>query len=107
MEYKSIGKKIQQHRTNLGLTQQALAETVDLSVSYMGAIERGKKLPKLKVFIDIANALHISADALLCDVLEVSNEIIATDLSKRISQLPQSEQHRILNVVETMVSDNN
>ena len=57
MEYKSIGKNIRKCRDKLGITQEKLAEMANLSVSYMGAIERGEKLPKLKVFISIANAL--------------------------------------------------
>lgn len=103
MEYKSIGEKISKRRKELGFTQETLAEKVALSVSYMGAIERGEKLPSLQVFIDIANALKISADLLLADVLEVRNEIIASELSKQIAELPTTEQHRILNVVKAMM----
>ena len=105
MNYKSIGKNIRKRRDELGIKQEKLAEMVDLSVSYMGAIERGEKLPKLKVFISIANALEISADTLLSGVLEVGNQIVATELSKELSNLSNSDQIRILNVLRTMIED--
>ena len=105
MNYKSIGKNIRKRRDELGIKQEKLAEMVDLSVSYMGAIERGEKLPKLKVFISIANALEISADTLLSGVLEVGNQIVASELSKELLGLSKSDQIRILNVLRTMIED--
>ncbi len=103
MDYKSIGKKISKRRKELGLTQETLAEKIGLSVSYIGAIERGEKVPSLPVFIDIANVLEISSDLLLVDVLEVRNEIVASELSKQIANLPKTEQRRILNVVKAII----
>ena len=105
MEYKSIGKNIRKRRDKLGITQEKLAEKVDLSVSYMGAIERGEKLPKLKVFINIANALKVSSDELLSGVLDVGNQIIASELSEAISGLSKSDQIRIFNVLRTMIDN--
>ena len=105
MEYKSIGKNIRKRRDELGIKQEELAEMVELSVSYVGAIERGEKLPKLEVFIRIANALKVSADTLLSDVLDVGNQIVASELSKEISDLSKSEQRRILNVIRAMIAD--
>lgn len=105
MKYKSIGKNIRKRRDELGITQEKLAEIVNLSVSYMGAIERGEKLPKLKVFISIANALEISADTLLSGVLEVGNQIVASELSKELSSLSKLEQTRILNVLRAMIEN--
>ena len=105
MDYKSIGRNIQNCRNALGFTQEQFAEIVGLSVSYIGAIERGEKLPRLTVFIHIADTLKVSTDSLLSGVLAQGNETIASDLSKQISQLPPIEQRRILNVIQTMLAD--
>ena len=71
--------------------------------SEYGRAERGEKLPKLEIFIRIANALKISSDALLIDLLAVRNDIIASDLSDQLSSLPQTEKRRILSIIQTMV----
>ncbi len=76
-----------------------------LSVSYMGAIERGEKIPKLKIIINTANALKISSDTLLPGVPDVGNQVVASELSKELSGIPKSDQIRILNVIRA-VTDN-
>ena len=44
MKFESIGKNIRRFRKERGYRQEDLAEMVGLSVNYMGAIERGRKL---------------------------------------------------------------
>lgn len=105
MDYTTIGRQIRKRRAELGLTQEKLAERCDLSLSYMGAVERGDKIPSLETFIRIANALEVSSDRLLSGVLLVGGHIVASELYEAMKELPGQEQRRILNVVQTMVSD--
>ena len=105
MEYKSIGRNIRKCREAKGIKRETLAEMTDLSVSYMSAIERGEKLPKLDTFIRIANTLQVPSDTLLADVLSVKNEIVASELAEKLTTLPAPEQKKILNVIKTMVAD--
>lgn len=105
MDYSTIGRQIRVKRLELRLTQERLAERCDLSVSYMGAVERGDKIPSLETFIVIANALGASSDDLLSGVLEQGNTIVASKLSTQLEGLPYLEQRRILNVVQTMIKD--
>lgn len=105
MNYSSIGKRIKERRKELGLTQENLSEKADLSVSYMGAIERGEKLPSMESFIRIANALDESADRLLSGVLKIEPRIVSSEIYEELSTLPLFEQKRILNVMKTMISD--
>lgn len=48
MEMKDIGKRIRRKRIEKGWCQEELAEKVDLSASYIGMIERGKKYRALR-----------------------------------------------------------
>lgn len=105
MDYKSIGRNIRAYREAKKLTRDTFAEMTDLSVSYVSALERGEKLPKLETFIRIANTLQVSSDILLSDVLAVKNQIVSSDLSQQLSKLPLAKQRRILNVLNTMIAD--
>jgi len=105
MNYSSIGNQIRLRRKELGLTQENLAEKAELSVSYMGAIERGEKLPSLESFIRIANALDESADKLLSGVLNIEPRILSSQIYEELSTLPKVEQTRIFNVMKTMLAD--
>lgn len=44
-----------------------LAEKADLSVNYVGDLERGVKMPSLDAFIRIVEALDVPADVLIRD----------------------------------------
>jgi len=54
---KVIGKKIQKRRKELEITQEALAEKVNVSRVYMGYIEQGRNTPSLELLQKIAKIL--------------------------------------------------
>lgn len=101
----SIGNKIKEQREQKGITQEALAEEVGITANYLGVLERGDKLPKLTTFIKIANALKVSADVLLVDVLSVSGAIKATYLETSISRLSEKEQKKVYEILEILTRD--
>lgn len=67
LNYKSIGKRIKIARINAGMTQEHLSALVDVSPSHMSNIETGTTRVSLTTMINIANALSVTADDLLCD----------------------------------------
>jgi transcriptional regulator with XRE-family HTH domain len=56
---KLLGGGIRKYRKRLGLTQEKLAEKVDLNPVYMGQIERGYKVPTVDVLLRVAKALKV------------------------------------------------
>ena len=68
---------------------------------------KSNNLPKIgetaKTFVAIANALDISVDALLIDVVTHSVTGVTNELSEMIEKLPKNEQKRILNAVRAFV----
>jgi DNA-binding XRE family transcriptional regulator len=40
-----LGSNISHYRTQLGISQAKLAETVDMAANYLGLVENGKKFP--------------------------------------------------------------
>ena len=102
MDQIAIGARIKAARERVHLTQEQLAEIIDISPTHMSVIERGVKTPKLDTFVRIANALGVSTDALLQDVVVPANESILAELSVRIGRLPQKDQDRILNAIRAL-----
>ena len=103
MNTSSIGKRIRKYREAKGWRQEDFAEKIGLSVTYTGMIERGEKVPKLETFITIANALEVSADLLLTDVLTTGYHIKSSEITEEISSLKPSERDRIYSVVNAMI----
>ena len=105
MDLSPIGSRIKAARENRKITQEELAAMVDLSPTHISVIERGVKPPRLDTFIRIANALGVSADSLLIDVVENSIDGVACELSNSISKLSIREKEKVLTIVHVMVED--
>ena len=67
MDYYKIGQRIRRIRKARGLSQEQLAEKVDISTTHMSHIETANTKLSLPVFVAIAEALEVQADALLYD----------------------------------------
>ena len=102
MDQIAIGARIKAARERVHLTQEQLAEIIDISPTHMSVIERGVKTPKLDTFVQIANALGVSTDALLQDVVVPVNDSIMAELSARIGRMSQKDQERILNAIRAL-----
>lgn len=74
MKETGLGRRINMVRKDRGFTADSLSELCHINATYLRQIEGGAKMPSLPVFIDICNALKISPDYLLQDVL-VENEV--------------------------------
>lgn len=65
MRYFEIGQRIRRYRKACGLSQEALAGRVGISVTHMSHIETGNTKLSLPVLTKIAEELSVSTDALL------------------------------------------
>ena len=105
MDLRDVGLRIKENREIKGLTQEELAALVDLSPTHISVIERGQKVPKLDTFVAIANALDVSADNLLRDVVAQSVNGVVNNLSASIMKLPSKEQKRVIRAIEAYVQE--
>jgi len=103
MNLKAIGSRIKAAREKKGLTQETLSEILDLSPMHMSVIERGVKPTKLDTFVRIANALDVSADELLQDVVDNSTRSISGELYDMIQELPKQEQQKLLYCIKAYI----
>ena len=62
--YENLGRNIKKARKKAGLTQQALADEIDISLNFMGKIEVAFSKPSMDTLIDIAEKLNTSVSAL-------------------------------------------
>ena len=103
MDYRSIGSNIRKIRTQNKLRQEDVAERANLSVNYVGAVERGERLPSLETFITILNAIGASADVVLSDVLENGYEVKNSLLADRLKFLSKEELTRVYEVLDALL----
>lgn len=65
MDYYEIGQNIRKLRKAHGLSQEELAEIIDISTTHMSHIETGNTKLSLPVLVSLAGALSTSTDELL------------------------------------------
>jgi len=56
---RTLGLNVRRYRKERGLSQEALADAVDLAVTYVGQIERGLRNPTLDVVERLAKVLDV------------------------------------------------
>ena len=103
MELYTIGSNIRKYRKQKKFSQEKLAELAGLSPNYVGAVERGEKIPALETFLRLANALEVSADMLLADVLYRNYAVKDSLLADKLDGLNAKDREKIYAVIDTMV----
>lgn len=63
-----FGARVRARRLELGLTQEGLAERVELHFTYVSSVERGERNVTLRTIVRLANGLEISVSALVQDL---------------------------------------
>ena len=105
MSLKTIGQNIRAHRQSQHMSIEELAFKAELSKNYLSLVERGQKTPSLETLISIANALHVSADQILCDVVDAGFKVRSTVLSERIEKVSPARRKLIYNVLEALLQE--
>jgi transcriptional regulator with XRE-family HTH domain len=57
---RKLGESVRSYRQERALTQEALAESLDISVAYVSLIERGGRNPPYTTVVAIARALGVA-----------------------------------------------
>lgn len=97
MDLTLLGNRIRAAREKKGITQEELADRINISPSHISVIERGVKTARIDTVVRIANELDVSADYLLQDLVKRSRE---SQLLSSIMDLPERDRSRLLNAVK-------
>jgi transcriptional regulator with XRE-family HTH domain len=64
MEAEKWGRRIRAYRKLKGFTQESFSNALGISVSIVGEIERGMRMPSNDMLVKISNALKVSIEEL-------------------------------------------
>lgn len=103
MDYTTLGKKIREERRKRDLTQEKLAEDVNVTYPYIGQIERGERGISLETLVNISNRLGVTVDYLLYDSLDNEDEYLRQLWVRLVKNCTEKEQEMIINVVKAIV----
>lgn len=80
IDSKAMGRRIKTARLRAELTQEQLAELVDLSVVHISNMESGSGSASLNTLVNIANVLSVSTDEILCDSVLCCKEVFQNEI---------------------------
>lgn len=102
VDYVLLGTRIKEQRQRRTLTQQQLAEKVNLTPGFISRIETGNKKPSLEVLLSICVALNITLNNLLVGNQIPQENDYNTDFSELISNFNESERRLILDITKAV-----
>lgn len=102
VDYKALGKRIKIARIKKGITQESVAEEIDITPSHMSNIETGKTKVSLSVLVNIANALSVTIDELLCDNVLNSKIIFEGEAKEIFNDCDEYEVRILVDVLKYM-----
>lgn len=103
MDKLTMGDRIKEARKMRGLTQEQLAERLDVSVEFVGQIERGLKLPSMQVFTKLIEALNVSADYLLRDSVSTGRLFGDNAIGRKIEKLEPKQRIALEALIDTYI----
>jgi len=95
MDYKKLGNNIRNARLNLSITQEQLAEKINVSSVFISQIENSARKPSLETIYKISNELFVSMDDLVKQE-EIKN--------RNVSELQLIMKNRTVEEVELVTS---
>lgn len=64
----TVGERIRAIRESKGIAQYKLADDIHISPSFLNRIEKGSSVPSLECVCNVAKALHVTPQEILCDI---------------------------------------
>lgn len=99
---KEIGDRVSRRRRELNLTQEQLAEKMDVSLQMISNLEQGKKAIRPENLVKLCNALDVSADYILTGHISSYER---SELSEKISELSENQQYIISILIDDMLNN--
>lgn len=101
---KHVGNRIRSYRTQLGYSQEKLAEISGCHPTYIGQVERGEKNPTLESVEKIATALNLSLSKLFENLGNDNNDEknIPLECYEFLLTKSKTEQEQIYKIILEM-----
>lgn len=107
LDFKAIGLKIKERRQAVGITQESIANKLDVNPSHISNIECGRANPSLTSLIKIANILHCSVDYFISEEytykIDPSKEKTLDDMIiDKLRYCDSDKKNKVLKIIDLL-----
>lgn len=107
MDQIALGVRIREARKRKGLSADDLAERCKVGSVHIRKIEAGIKVPSIKTFVHLCNALQTSPEYLLQDSLVENDLSSQLKILDKISLLPKNQSDMVYGIINTVIEHEN
>src|SRR5229473_4798085 len=98
-----FGRRIRAIREAASLSRELVAEKADITVNYLGEIERGEKWPSLEVIEQLAEALSVSSHAFFeFEAEETESGVLLSKLQHMLANRNTEQLQQALRVLKAL-----
>ena len=101
-DYNVIGERIKKTRKLRGITQEKLAEKLDVSVAFLSRIERGSSQINLKRLGQICEILDVTEGEILNGSTNKSSKYLNSEFSELLKSCSPEKQKLIYDIAKVI-----
>lgn len=105
LDFAVIGNRLKKIRIEKNLTQENLAEQLNLSVAFLSRIERGISHINLKRLSQICSILNVSEGYILNGTSSTSDQYLISEFNDILSTCSPEKQKLIYKIAKTIIEN--
>ena len=105
LDYTIIGERLKKARTDKKLTQEKLAEQLDVSIAFLSRIERGNSHISLKRLSEVCDILGVTEGYILNGASSTSNNYLTSEFSEILNHATPDKQKLIYKVAKVITEE--
>ena len=102
IDYNIMGERIKKARLEKQLTQENIAEKLDVSVAFLSRVERGTSHINLKRLTQICEILGVSEGSILNGVSSNSDNYLASEFNNILNSVSSDKQKLIYKIAKVI-----
>lgn len=107
LDFKTIGLKIKERRQSQGVTQETIANHLDVNPSHISNIECGRANPSLTALVKIANILHCSVDYFISEeytfqINDQETNSIDNEINRKLKHCTLEKREKISKIIDIL-----
>lgn len=104
VDYVLIGSRIKLKRKEKRMTQEMLAEALDVSVGYVSQVERGVTKISLDLLAEISGILECDIVFFVSGTSASGESYLKTEISSKYDRLSARDKRLVLGIIDVMLS---
>ena len=103
IDYKLIGKRIKDARKETGITQEKMAEILDVSIGYVSQVERGTTKISLDLLGAISSILKKDLSYFVSEAVVLSENYMNSEISSDFEKLSSRDKQLASEFIKLLI----